>query len=63
MTQPTAYELALALVRYLDTAIERRHAHLYTCDGRLITTLDQAVHALQTNNIAPMAHKGHPNGS
>jgi acetylglutamate kinase len=54
-----AYLLALALVRWLDSALGQGR-HFRTRDGQLITTLEQAITALQTDSFQPIKPVGRP---
>jgi len=54
-----AYTLALALVRWLDNALSQGR-HFRTRDGQLITTLEQAITALQTDSFQPIQPVGRP---
>lgn len=47
------YLAALELVQRIDTHLEQG-GHYRACDGSVITTLDQAVNAILTNNFPPL---------
>lgn len=48
----TPYALALATVRYLDEALQRGYPHLRDKNGQIIRTLDEAVRAIENQELA-----------
>ncbi len=52
-TPETRYQLALRLVQQLDDCLSQGY-HYRTTTGRLITTLDQTVLAIEQNQLAPL---------
>jgi hypothetical protein len=47
------YEAALKLVQVIDRNLQRGTRHYYDTRGRLLSTLDEVVHAMLNNSLAP----------
>lgn len=47
------YEAALKLVQVIDRNLQRGTRHYYDTRGRLLSTLDEVIHAMLNDSLAP----------
>ncbi|GAB4535486.1 MAG: hypothetical protein Kow0063_19830 [Anaerolineae bacterium] len=54
------YAAALKLVQAIDHNLRNGTQHYYDTQGRLLQTLDEVIHAMLNDSLAPGKPTGHP---